>query len=469
MEKNRFKNYNNEVKQLVLDFEHMEKAGESRYFDVEQLEDIIDFYLDSYDLDQLTRAVEYAEYLYPQSDEIVLRRAHMLCAKEKFDEALRLLRRLEEQQPENTDVMYALAGTYSAMDQPRKAIQYYLRAAKDGLELDMVYGNIGDEYMRLQMNDSALAYYKKALQANPDETRCIYAMADIFTQDDTLDESIHFFSQFVEKNPYSAAGWLVLGEAYRGKGLYEQAESALKYALAVDDKFFPAYDALAQTYDLLNQPAEAVRTLQEALPFTEDHSAVFYNMGQCYYHQNNAATAAVYFKKSLQEDPYNTDSREMLAYCYQDMNDAQAAIDNMQRLIDYEPHNVRYKEGLMKILMCFDYAEEAKRVFEDAMADIPDAGYFYVSYARELMDKRRYDEAMVVLKKCMENCEQDFEVYELLAVCYFRKKQLRETLECICKAFATDPELMDDIFADWPDVYDDPNISQLITELEKKK
>ena len=469
MDKNRFKNCSSKVRRLVLDFEQMEQEGGNRYFDEEQMEDIIDFYLDVYDLDLLTKAVEYAEYLYPQSDDIVLRRAHMLCAKEKYDDAMRLLRRMESQQPENTDVMYALGSTYSAMDLPAKAIQYYLRAAKDGVDLDLVYGNIGDEYVKLKMNDSALAYYKKALSLNPKETRCIYNMADIFVADNTLEEGIHFFSQFVERHPYSADGWLVLGEAYRDAGLYERAERALKYALTVDDKLFAAYDALAQTYDLMNQPALAVDTLQEALPFAEDRGTVFYNMGQCYYHQQNAPTAAAYFRKALEEDPYDGASRTMLAFCYQDMGDAQAAIDNMQRLVDYEPCNVRHKEDLLTILMHFDRLEEARAVFDSAMHDLPDAAYLYATYARELIAKQRHDEAMQVLRRCQDHCEETFDTYALLAVCHHAKRQVSQAQECVIHAHAIDAERMAALEEEWPDMCADPDMAYVINKLTQEE
>ena len=45
--KDRFKNYEEDVKHLVLDFESMEESGGSRYFDLDEMEIIIDFYLDN--------------------------------------------------------------------------------------------------------------------------------------------------------------------------------------------------------------------------------------------------------------------------------------------------------------------------------------------------------------------------------------------------------------------------------------
>ena len=124
MNTDRFKNYEEDVKQLVLDFESMDKRGNSRFYDVDQIETIIDFYLDTADSEMLEKSVRYGERLFPASNEIRLRRAHLLCFKERYNEALGILKQLLRIEPDDTDVLYALGVVYSALEQPRKAIQY---------------------------------------------------------------------------------------------------------------------------------------------------------------------------------------------------------------------------------------------------------------------------------------------------------------------------------------------------------
>ena len=99
--KDRFKNYDEEVKHLVLEFEKMEKSGERRYFDLDEMERIIDFYMDGFQdygtdnssvgtqsitMEMMEKSVLHGEWLFPASNEIRLRRAHLLCFKERFEE-----------------------------------------------------------------------------------------------------------------------------------------------------------------------------------------------------------------------------------------------------------------------------------------------------------------------------------------------------------------------------------------------
>ena len=49
MDNDRFTDFDDEVRQLVLDFERTVMKGESQFFDVDELEMIIDYYLEVQD------------------------------------------------------------------------------------------------------------------------------------------------------------------------------------------------------------------------------------------------------------------------------------------------------------------------------------------------------------------------------------------------------------------------------------
>ena len=75
MNLDRFKDFEPDVRNLVLSFENPQ--GGHRFFDVDQLEIIADYYLEVADIEGLEAAVTFGERLYPANDEIRLRRAHL--------------------------------------------------------------------------------------------------------------------------------------------------------------------------------------------------------------------------------------------------------------------------------------------------------------------------------------------------------------------------------------------------------
>ena len=179
----------------------------------------------------LEGAVAYGQRLFPGDDDMLLRKAHLLSAKGQHEQALSLLQDLERRNPDNTDIQYALGAVYSALEQPRRAIQYYQKASRDGYELGMVYGNIADEYYHLGRDDEAIRYYRKAIAANPDEERSLYNLASGLNELGRDEEAYTFFDRFVHDHPYNKVGWYCLGNILMTNQRFESAIDAFEYVL----------------------------------------------------------------------------------------------------------------------------------------------------------------------------------------------------------------------------------------------
>ena len=108
--------------------------------DVDELTVVADYYLEVRDVEGLEAAVSKGERIYPHNGDIRLRRAQLLGIKGAYGQALRILKQLEQEEPDNTDVFYSLGTLYSLTDNPQASIYYYLKAAADGYELGMIYG-----------------------------------------------------------------------------------------------------------------------------------------------------------------------------------------------------------------------------------------------------------------------------------------------------------------------------------------
>jgi tetratricopeptide (TPR) repeat protein len=419
MNTDRFKNYKDDVKQLVLGFEAMQRRGDSRYYDVEDLETIIDFYLDTSDGDMLEKSVRYGEKLFPSSNEIRLRRVHLLCFKERYKEAYKLLKQLERIEPDDTDVLYALGVVYSALEQPRKAIQYYHKAAADGYELGIIYGNIADEYLKMDQRAEARNYYRKALKANPDDERALYELANCYDDDGLIDKWIHFYSRFVQEYPYSKVGWFCLGEAYAAEGLYEKAIDAYQYATAIDAEFYYAYMQLASCYNSLGDSNNAVAALHDACKHTQDKAYVYFRIGEVFRFQNNAVTANIYYQKALKEDPLYAEAWHAMSTCYAFLRSYSAAIDAAKRALKIDPESPLFLTTLAMIYCDSGDTENADRIFECAKPYFADFEQGWLALADYNIIFNRYDDAIEALNQGLPDCELVLEFNKRLAYCYY--------------------------------------------------
>lgn len=423
MDKDRFKNYDDDVRQLVLDFERMQRKGDYRYFDIEELETIIDFYLETADGDGLEKSVVYGEDLFPQSSEIKLRRVHLLCFKERYQDAYKLLKQLESLEPDDTDILYALGVVHGALEHPRKAIQYYLKAAEDGYELGIIYSNIADEYVKMEEYSNARNYYRKALRINPDDEHSLYELANCYEDDNLSDKWIHFFSRFVEEHPYSKVGWFCLGEGFVYEQLFEKAIEAYKYALAIDDTYYFAYIQLASCQYAIQQYNDSIATLHDAVNYTDDKADVYYRIANVFKDIDNYDTAIIYYRKALQEDPYFAEAWHSLALSYSMQREYFAAIDATKKAIKIDPESPIYLTTLALIYGEQGDTENADRIFECSIPYYTDFEAGWLAYADYLISLERYKEAIDALTKGLNDCVTTIEFNKRLALCYWKTGQ----------------------------------------------
>lgn len=355
------------MRELVLSFEKKQNAP--RFFDVEQLEVIADYYLEVSDFDGLESAVCYGEQLFPDNSAIQLRRAHFWSVTGQYAQARTLLQRLEQREPHNTDVSYALGALHSMTNNPRRAIQYYLKAATDGYELDMVYGNIADEYYKLGETDKAVAYYRKSIDTNPDEERSLYNLASTWNESGRNDEAVEYFQQLVADHPYSKCAWYSLGCLYYWLMLYEKSADAFEYALVVDKTLLNAYLGLSDAYLGMGDYARAVQALRDALPYADDRADVIYSMGAVFMKQGNYHAAIAYLHDAIKEDPSYGLAWADLGHCCEALGLTEEAAGYYHRAIELEPDSDEHWIALADLYIAAERIDEAVVLLENGRTD----------------------------------------------------------------------------------------------------
>lgn len=433
MDTDRFKNFEHDVRNLVLAFERQQGA-DYRYFDVDQLEIIADYYLEVYDVEGLEAAVKYGEQLFPLSSVIRLRRAHLLSMQGMYQQALEILKDLEHTEPDNTDVSYALGAVYSMLGKPRLAIDYYEKAAADGYQLDMIYGNMADEYYRIDDKDSAISYYKRSIDQNPEEERSMFNLACAFNELGRNIESEEYFTHVVTENPYSKSAWFTLGSVYSWLSLYEKAADAFEYAIAIDKTMFNAYLGLSDAYRFSGDLSRSVQALRDAIPYADDKPYVVYCIGRIYLDAGNYHTASTYFHDAIKEDPSFALAWNDLGRCSQSLG----------------------------------YVDEAAGYYRRAIDLDPDSDEHWVCLADLYMSSSRYAEACALLESARTEAADRFVFDSRLIYCYFRLGRRNRLFSLLQQDASQYASLYHTLYNQYPDLSSDPEVVNNIAILSAK-
>jgi tetratricopeptide (TPR) repeat protein len=89
--------------ELLHKYEESTSNNHIEYFDVEELEVIIDFYLQKGRSKESSKAIDLGLKLHPSSTPIQARRAKLYSSLEKFDEALKIIEQINKIETDDLD------------------------------------------------------------------------------------------------------------------------------------------------------------------------------------------------------------------------------------------------------------------------------------------------------------------------------------------------------------------------------
>ncbi len=127
LQKKEMHHLENDFEELLQRYEQSMARNESGYFDVEELEEIADYYLQRNRTKDSSRAVELGLRLHPMSSELLIRRARIYFALEDYQRAMQVVRRIEATEKNDVEVLMLKAALYISMEQTREAIELYNR------------------------------------------------------------------------------------------------------------------------------------------------------------------------------------------------------------------------------------------------------------------------------------------------------------------------------------------------------
>lgn len=233
--------------------------------------------------------------------------------------------------PGNPDTRLALAETYMLYRRFEDAIPQALQVQKeypDDLRVDFVlgisYANDGKPDQALEplqkfidsRKDGEMAALDRQLQA------ALYYLGDSYLQLDQPDKAIEPLENTVNWSQTDADSMYKLGVAYAGVQDHAKAVNMFHAATTFVPDYLEAYDAMAASYDTMNEPDLAVyargmmayakkdyqnaaRLLLESAQAKPDFPPTFAGLGRTYEALNDLPNAKIAYETALKLDPNN--------------------------------------------------------------------------------------------------------------------------------------------------------------------
>ncbi len=427
-----------QIEALISRFEKAVNNALSPYFDVEEFEEIIDYYDLMHNNSKMEDAITAATNIHPYHLHFRLKEAQRMISSKRFTNALQLLEELLEVEPTNFLVRQSLAYALSKVGKHKKAIDTYLETIEMGADAKEIWINIAYEYESLSQYPKAIECLKKIVALDYEDEGALYEILFCYEVDNKKEESVKFFQQFVDEHPYSHIAWFNLGISLSNLGLYEKAIEAYDYTLAIEEEFSSAYFNKANALINLKDYKKAIDNFEETFKYEEADGVTHLYIGQCYENLNDKDSALKHYFKAIELNDKIAEAYVNIALTYFNIQNYPKALPFIQEALLIEPENTDYTYILGDIYAEMEEYDKASKVYLEVIELKPDNEEIYFDLAGIYWNIEQRQTAFEILDLGIKQSKNNFRNYIRYGEFYYEKGDKNMAINYLSIAYNID-------------------------------
>lgn len=453
--------------ELIDKFERMIELGDTAFYEVDDLEYLLEHYLNHHKLDLATRVIETAKSQYPHNKSLSIREAELLSMSDRHTEALELLNDIETLESFNPEFHLTKANILSQTGSYQQAIACLHRALEftEG-DIDMIYMNLAIEHQNLEQYNQAMEYLKKALEINSDNEDALYELAYCFELTQEYNLGVEFFGKLIDANPYNAHAWFNLGASHQALENNEQALFAFDYTILIDEDFHAAYFNKANVLVKVERYEEAIELYKKALDFEILDSLVYYYIGDCYENLEDYKMALVYFEKAIKKDDSLAEAWVGASNALDFLEREIEALQYALKAVEIDDQNGDYWCFLASLQQKYDLPDDAIISYEKAI----ELGYteddLWEEYAELCLSLKLNSIAEAAIDRGLEYHANNLLLQLYKCIVLYRNKKEEKGFDLLVSILMQDPKLIEEFIMHYPKGIELDEIQYLIDSLK---
>jgi len=406
-------------------FEAMLKTNKVFFFDSEEFEEIVLYYLDTGKTNLAKRALKLGLEQHPKSTGLRLVQVEMLVYENHFDTAEQILNELHNVEPTNEEIYIQKANVLSKKGEHQKAVELLETALNYTDDYADVYSLIGMEYLFMDKLEAAKEYFIKCLQEDKDDYSALYNVMYCFDFLEQRKEAVEFLNSFIDENPYSEVAWHQLGIKHYELKEYELAVRAFDFAIVIDESFLGAYMEKAKSLEHLKKYKEAIVCYNHTLDIDDPTPYAYLRIGKCFEELGNKDKAIRNYRKVTVEDPTSEKGWQAIIDLHIKEGKFKRALNYIDKALDIDNENELYWTYYANVHYELKNYEEAFKGYGKAIDYGTSNLDVFLIFADMNMILGEYREAVRVLMQVSEIYSENSEIeYRLAGLNFLLKKEL---------------------------------------------
>jgi tetratricopeptide (TPR) repeat protein len=263
--------------------------------------------------------------------------------------------------------------------------------------------------------------------------------------DKNYDEAIALFQKFLSNNSRNVEANFYLGESYRLKGDFPNAQKSLERTLDFDDEYEPALASIIRVYGKLRMWDKAQKQYNNAMKYHKKGTMAPLAFAQTYLETDSLDKASIYFSKLKEIDEKAVEAYVGLSEVYSRQNVIVLAVDNLRTATQLKPDDPalwyllattilknrslnadQIREIIAALQKSIDLDPTNKKAIYDAAVT-----FYKIKYWRE---------AAEFFKKYHDIDAKNAEATELYAISLYNARVYQEAVPVIEEALKNDPK-----------------------------
>lgn len=265
------------------------------------------------------------------------------------------------------------------------------------------YKELAGIYNRGDFVQSAIAEYKKAMEADPESLFLRVELAELYWRVGRLADAVREAEAVLKVNPdqddahrlLAHIYWRNLGEARQDDAARESLQKAIEHfeALArLNPSETETYLVLGRLYRLNNQPEKAEDAFQQVLGSEPDSKNASAQLAQLYFDQGDYEHAIELLKK-IDEEEMDAPLLGMLAFAYAQTAEFEKSVAVYEKALSQDADNQEIRRAYAEALMGGGRLAAARTELEKILKADPEDGSAHLRLAQLDRQEGRFEEA----------------------------------------------------------------------------
>ncbi len=270
-------NKNMDIADLIRKYEQMRYMNKNFYFTADEFNIIASHYIRTKDNLQAESALNLGLSIYPQDTDLMIFKANVLIASERYEEAYNYLFSIAQNET-NIELLLLKFDSLNKLNRTVEAksyLEYILGGELNEKDHYTFIKKLGFYYNDEEHFEAAIVLLEKALKIDNTNRDVLVELAYAYEMNDNIDKAIEITNAIIDLDPYSFDAWVSLGRLYLYNFEYELSIDAYDFALAIKESDVDVLKLKAITYGEDYDFENEMKVLSECLDASPEDESLY--------------------------------------------------------------------------------------------------------------------------------------------------------------------------------------------------